>query len=99
MGRDKSTLRFWLRTDRPNKLGSAPVHLVYQIRGQKNCYSVPEVSLYSVNWDKDDQEAKYVDKKTAKKLAPDVDYDLLLSEDEADKINGKRQQVRSDIDK
>lgn len=99
MGKDKSTLRFWLRTDRPNKHGSSPVHLVYQLRGNKRCYSVPDVALLAANWDADDQKAIYFDKKIAKKTKPEINHELLLSSADVDKVNGKLNQVRVDVEK
>lgn len=63
MAKAKTTCRFWLRTDRLNQDGTAPVHLVYQIKGQRKYYSIPEVKVLPVNWDPENQKAVYLDKK------------------------------------
>src|SRR5436190_19781292 len=99
MSRDSSTLRFWLRNDRPNKYGLAPIHLVYQLRGNKRVFSIHDTSILSVNWDSQKQQAVYIDKKAARMLAPDIKYGLLLGAVDINKINGKLQQVKMDIDK
>jgi integrase len=97
MAKDKTTLRFWLRTDRSNADGSAPVHLVYQIQGQRKYYAVPGTKLFPANWNPADQQAIYIDKKAAKKLAAGIAYDLLLTNTEAAEINAKLERVCSDI--
>ncbi len=102
MGKDKSTLgtlRFWLRTDRPNKDGSAPIHLVYQLRGNKRCYSIPKAIIFPINWNAELQQAIYLDKEAAKKLVPEIKYDSLLNAHAVEKINGKLQQIKADIKK
>lgn len=98
MAKDKTTLRFWLRTDRLNKKdGSAPVHLVYQIQGQRKYYAVPGAKLFSINWDPINQHAIYLDKKAAKKINKDIDLNSLLTASEAAEINAKLQGVKNDI--
>lgn len=47
----KTTLRFWLRTDKPTTDGSYPVHLIYQISGQRKYFAVPGIRLSEKNWD------------------------------------------------
>lgn len=97
MAKDKTTLRFWLRTDRPNQDGSSPVHIVYQIKGQRKYFGIPNVKLYPVNWSMDLQRAVYVDKKQAKKIAPDFDHSLLMSASEVTEVNSKLQDYISTI--
>ncbi len=89
MAKDKTTLRFWLRTDRKNQDGTAPVHLVYQIQGQRKYYAIHGIKLLPVNWDATDQQAVYLDKKAAKRKEPGVDTNLLLTAAEAEEINTK----------
>ena len=91
MARDKTTIRFWLRTDRLNKDGSAPIHLIYQIQGQRKYYAIPDVKLFSINWDSINQQATYLDKKDAKKVNKDIDPNNLLTAKEVAKINDKLQ--------
>ncbi len=63
-----------------------PVHLVYSLHGVRKFYST-KVRLYAANWNVKEQEAIYIDKKKAKLEAPLVDYDLMLSLKEAERIN------------
>src|SRR5688572_11674688 len=97
MAKDKTTLRFWLRTDRPNKDGSAPVHLIYQIQGQRKYYALPGTKLFSINWDANKQQAIYLDKKAAKQKDPAFNYSLLLSAADVAEINSDLELIKSDI--
>lgn len=97
MAKDKTTLRFWLRTDRPNKDGSAPVHLIYQIQGQRKYFSIPGIRLFSINWDPKTQQAIYLDKKAAKKKDPSFDPKNLLTASEMTEINSKLEVLKVDI--
>src|SRR5258708_5556660 len=101
----KTTFRFWLRDDKPNKDGSAAIHLIYSIQGQRKYYAIPGVKLFSVNWNADEQQAIYVEKKAARKKlqlmeaeaakkaarkkSPDIDLNFLLTAAEAAKLNAK----------
>lgn len=70
-----------------NKNGTAPVHLIYQISGQRKYYSIPDSGLLPINWNADEQKAIYLDKKTAKPLLNQVDVSLLLSNQEVIEFN------------
>lgn len=65
MRKGKTTIRFWLRTDKADTDNLCPVHLIYQISGQRRYFAVPEVKLLSKNWDAETQKAVY---KTGKGL-------------------------------
>jgi integrase len=93
----KTTFRFWHRNDRPNKDGTAPIHLVYQIKGQRKYLAIADAKLFPVNWNADEQQAVYIEKKIARRLAPDIDVNSLLTASEAAKINAKLQEVRKDV--
>lgn len=82
MAKDKSTLRFWLRTDRTNKNGSSPVHLVYQIKKDRKYYGVPGISLLFANWDIKEQCAVNVDKRHIKQMIDRVERDLRKCDDD-----------------
>lgn len=71
-----ATIRLWLRTDKIDKSGFAPIHLIYQLHGQRK-YHNTQKKLRPANWDAEKQVAIYVDKKTAKKLLPTVDFDTM----------------------
>lgn len=96
------TIRFNLRTDKIIKTGHAPIELIYQIGGQRKYYNVG-IKVMPSNWDAEGQRAIYVDKRTAKKGYPSIDYDLFLTQGEADSINAKLtvlvQHIREDIEK
>ena len=83
--------------DRSNKDGSAPIHLIYQIQGQRRYYAVPDTKLFPVNWDPVNQQAIYVDKKSAKRLAPGMSFESLFTSSEVAEINTKLERVMSDV--
>lgn len=62
----KPTIRLWLREDKILKDGTAPIHLIYQVKGVRT-YLNTGINLYPFNWDKKAQKAMYLDKKGAKK--------------------------------
>ncbi len=81
-----ATIRLWLRNDKIDKNGFAPIHLIYQVRGQRK-YHNTKIKLRSANWDAGTQAAIYLDKKTAKQKLPTVDFDLLPTSKEIENIN------------
>ena len=93
----KGTIRFEHRTEKIDKDGKAPVRLIYQVRGQRKYYNTGQ-KLLTESWDSKNQQAIYMDRKTAKKLYPAIDYDLLLTESEAATLNGKLQDIQKLID-
>jgi site-specific recombinase XerD len=95
----KGTIRFEQRTEKEkiDKDGKAPVRLIYQVRGQRKYYNTGQ-KLLPESWDSKNQQAVYVDRKTAKKLHPAIDYDLLLTDSEAATLNGKLQDLQKLID-
>ena len=97
MAKDKTTLRFWLRADRLNRDGTAPIHLIYQIKGQRKYYAIPNIKLLPINWNPKEQVAIYVDKKKVKKIDPPINPDLLLADSEVKEINSKLSAVTTDI--
>ncbi len=100
MAKDKTTSRFWLRTDRINKDYTSPIHLIYQIKGQRKYYSVPDTRILEINWNPNEQKATYLDNKNAKKLIKqkDADLALLLTSAEVNEINNKLRSLLKDIE-
>lgn len=96
MSNNMSTIRFVLRTDKPNKEGVSPVELIYQINGERKYFRTKE-KIRAVNWNDKDQKAIYLDKKTAKKLLPTIDYNLLPSLNEVEAINTKLGSFREEV--
>ncbi len=71
----KPTIRFWLRSDRQNLDGTCPVHLIYQIKGQRKYYGT-EIKLFPCNWDPEHQRAVYINQRTSKQLMPNRNFAL-----------------------
>ena len=83
-----STIRFILRSDKIQKSGHAPVEMIYQISGQRKYYNTGQ-KVNPANWSPDNQQSIYIDRKTAKKLTPPINHDLLLTEKDTETVNGK----------
>lgn len=81
-----STIRFVLRTDKPDQSGLFPVQLIYQVSGQRKYFASGE-KLRSENWDSVGQQALFLNKKEAKKLLPTTNYDSLPTSKEIENIN------------
>lgn len=90
------TIRFVLRTDKPDKEGFSPIQLIYQLSGQRKYFRTKQ-KLFEENWNAGDQMAIYLDRKIAKKLLPQIDYDLLPSSKEVDNINNSLSALRKEI--
>lgn len=80
------TIRFELHTTKSDKDGKAPVRLIYQISGQRKYFNTGQKMLPE-SWHKKEQQAVYINKRTAKKLYPAIKYDLMLADSEAKDIN------------
>jgi integrase len=99
-----STLRFVLRTDHPDKNGLSPIEGLYQISiktsvARKYFRIDKKFRLFKENWDAKAQRAIFLDKKEAKKLLPDVPYDLFPTSQEVDDINTTLANVERTIGK
>lgn len=82
-----STIRFEQRTSKADRNGKAPVRLVFQISGQRKYFNTGQ-KLIPEGWNLKAQRAQYLDKKTAKKQFPAIDYDNFLTEVEVKELNG-----------
>ncbi len=91
-----SKIRFEYRSDIPNKDGRCPVRLIYQMESTRKYFPLKE-NLYSPNWDIKKQAAVYVDKKTAKNLLPNVEFNLLPSVKEVGAINTRLQVIKKEV--
>ncbi|MFX8968896.1 Arm DNA-binding domain-containing protein, partial [Acinetobacter baumannii] len=85
-------IRFVIRDDKKLKDGKSPIQLVYQIKGQRKYYQTGQ-SVFSSNWNNDDQEAVYLDKKACKKLMPEIKPDDYLTSTEIDDLNKKLEEL------
>jgi len=91
-----STIRLNLRTDKALRSGHAPIELIFQVQGQRKYYNTGQ-KVYPYNWNASTQKSIRIDKKTAKVEAPGIDYDLLLTQSEADSINRKLNDISTQI--
>ena len=93
------TIRFELHTDdkKLDKDGKAPVRLIYQIKGQRKYYNT-RLKMLPGNWDKKEQQAVYLDKRTAKEQFPKIKYELFLTATEAQDINDDLSSLKTKID-
>lgn len=91
-----STIRLTLRTDKPDKNNRCSIELIYQLAGQRKYYHTRQ-KLLPENWDSDLQQALYLDKKKAKVMLPDTDFDTLPSLKEIQEINNNLADLRKQI--
>lgn len=80
------TIRFSLRTDKIKKDGKAPIELIYSLHGQRKKVNT-RLDIFPCQWDADNQQAFFIPKKESKALAPDINYNLLLSAGEVQTFN------------
>lgn len=92
----KSTMKLWLRSDKALNDGTAPIYLIYQISGQRK-YLNTGIKLFPDNWSKKAQKAVYLDKRTAKRLLPTVDFNILPLAREIEEVNESLAAIISEI--
>jgi hypothetical protein len=80
------TVRFNLRVDKPLKDGTCPIDTVYQVQGSRVCYRT-DFKIFKQFWDPKKQIAIYLNKKEAKKLAPELNQLSIPLEIEINEIN------------
>lgn len=80
------TIRFSLRSDKKLINGTAPIELVYQVRGQRKYYNTGLKALPE-SWDLDTQRVVFLDKKGAKSISPDFPLGSLPSSREVGELN------------
>lgn len=90
------TIRFVLRADKPDKNQKCPIQLIYQVSGSRKYFNTGE-RLIAENWDQEEQQAKYLDKKSAKKLLPKVDFSLLPMAKDIDYINNNLFAIKKEV--
>lgn len=96
-----STLRFNLRTDKPDKFTKCPLELIYQVSGQRKYFLIKDAKLNPINWDAERQIAVYVNPVKAKKLISIASVqnldEIILLESEIENINDNILKVKSEI--
>lgn len=90
------TIRFELRAEKTDKKGNAPVRLIYQVSGQRRYYHTGK-KLLPACWDSKNQQAIYIDKRSAKRDFPGADYDLFLTASEVSELNRDLEKTVSEI--
>jgi len=101
-----STLRFVLRTDKPDKFGKCPIELIYQISGQRKKIFT-DIKLHPVSppdagqWDIKRQKAVYIKPdllRKIKRMQPGVSWDdIILMDSEVNEINSKLASIQAEI--
>src|SRR5690606_8130233 len=77
---------FELRRDTANKKGEHPVTLIVRVAGNRRKLSTG-ITLLPEQWDSENQQAIYINRKEAKRLLPDVNPDTLPYSSDIDRIN------------
>jgi integrase len=93
----KGTIKVYPRVDKILKNGKAPIELLYSVKNQRKYYNTGE-KIYPEYWNKESQQGLYIPFRDAKKLFPNLDPDLLLTESEINDINDKLGTLIRDID-
>ena len=83
-----SAIHFGLRKDKPDKFGQYPLDLIYSVSNQRKRYYTG-VKLFLQYWNKNIQKIEYLDKRAAKQLLPNIDFNTLLSLKEVDELDIK----------
>lgn len=91
-----TTFRFWFRKERELKNGVVPIFLIYQLKGQRK-YLNTGIKLRSENWDFIHQQAIYLDKKSARRVLPNIDYDTLPLAKDIEEINDQLDAIVNDL--
>jgi integrase len=91
-----STIRFALRIDKCGKQGLSPIDLIYQISGERKYFRLKE-KLRAQSWDQVKQAAVFLDRKTARTLLPEIDYDLLPTAADIHDINTELLSLKKEI--
>ena len=90
------TIRYILRTDKPLKSGQFPLDLLYQVKGQRKYYRT-NIKLFEKSWDQE-KHVVYLDKKTVRNLLPGINYDLLPTAKDVQKLNKDIELLNSSIE-
>jgi integrase len=82
----KGTIRFELKKGVKGKHGKLPISMIYSVIGKRVRLSTG-VTIHEIYWDQANQAVNYIPIKNAKKLLPDVNPHLLLTEGAVIDIN------------
>lgn len=90
------TTRITLRSETKDQNGLCSLQLVYQIQGDRKRFAT-DFKAWPETWDKKNQQVIYLNKAKAKKLLPNVDYNLLPDEKEVTELNAKITALKKDV--
>ncbi len=90
------TIRFILYDRVEVRTGKQPINMIYSVEGIRQFFRT-SIKLFSANWDSKNQQAIYIDKKEAKKLAPGIEFDLLLSAKEVEEKNNDLATLKTQV--
>jgi len=90
------TIRYEVRKGVTAKDGKFPISLIYSISGQRVRYSTGLIT-YAEYWDSKKQSLIFINQRLAKKLLPEVNPHLLLSEFEVKEFNKTLSDISSAI--
>ncbi len=80
MAKNKTTIKLWLREDRKLNDGTCPIHLIYQIQGQRKYIALPNTHIVEAYWDNKAQRVKFLDKKAVKASGIETQHQLTAFE-------------------
>lgn len=92
------TTNFLLRTDKKNLKGQHPILLTISVSNQLKKLSTG-ISVLPELWDNDKKKIIYLDAKTAKKVLPNYDYELLPLKNDVKRLNDAINDVKKELEK
>jgi integrase len=92
----KGTIKFELKSGVKAKYGKLPISMIYSVAGQRKRFS-PGITIHKEYWNNEDQRLAFIPQKIARKLLPDINPHLLLTEIDVRDINNILNKLVSDI--
>lgn len=92
----QGTLRFVPRLNIVQESGTVQLRFTYKL-GSKRIFVNSGISIFAIQWDAKQQQLIYLNKKEAKKLAPDLDYDKLPGMRDVGLLNDSLAGIRAKI--
>ncbi|WP_262245958.1 site-specific integrase [Parapedobacter soli] len=87
---------FELRRDTANKKGEHPVTLIVWVAGNRRKLSTG-ITLLPEQWDSENQQAVYINRKEAKRLLPNMNPDTLPYNDDINRINKELRSIADEV--
>jgi integrase len=94
----KCTINIILRTDKRNSDGRHPLVVTVSVANQLKKLSTG-IAVFPEQWDTENKEIIYLNRKTAKKLLPNIDFDLLPSLEDTKNKNTDLKTIVANIEK